>query len=461
MAIFFRPPDSVAADFIPFYWEGVYHLFYLRDWRDAAKHGEGTPWHHIATRDFVTFEDWGEALPRGPIGSQDAWVFTGCVFEHDGTFHIFYTGHNHHLPKVGKANEAVMHATSKDLRAWTKHPGHAFFAPTERGYERDDWRDPFVFRDPRTNEFGMLLAARKTTGPSRYRGSTAFLTSKDLVTWTPREPFWDPGQFYTHECPDLFRLGEWWYLVFSEFSDRFMTRYRMSQSLDGPWLAPANDSFDARAYYAAKTAGDAERRFSFGWLPTRANEKDDGAWQWGGDLVVHEITQRGDGTLTVKPPETVIGAFKRPAASHEALTLDARGRLTIHPLGEMPDECLIEASVTAKPGTSGAGLLLRYNAAEGTGYHVRIEPAMQRLAIDRWPRPGDQPHILERTFAPGNVSPRKPVRLRVIVSGTNVVVYADDTIALSCRMYEHRTGSLALFANDGEAVFENVAVKTR
>jgi hypothetical protein len=29
--IFYRPLDGVAADFIPFYWEGVYHLFYLKD----------------------------------------------------------------------------------------------------------------------------------------------------------------------------------------------------------------------------------------------------------------------------------------------------------------------------------------------------------------------------------------------------------------------------------------------
>ena len=31
------------------------------------------------------------------------------------------------------------------------------------------------------------------------------------------------------------------------------------------------------------------RRFIFGWLATRVGEQDDGAWQWGGNLVVHEI----------------------------------------------------------------------------------------------------------------------------------------------------------------------------
>ena len=62
------------------------------------------------------------------------------------------------------------------------------------------------------------------------------------------------GLYFTHECPDLFRMGEWWYLVFSEFSERCVTRYRMARSLAGPWLAPAEDTFDGRAFYAAKTA---------------------------------------------------------------------------------------------------------------------------------------------------------------------------------------------------------------
>lgn len=32
--VFYRPADGVAADFIPFYWNGEYHLFYLKDYRN-------------------------------------------------------------------------------------------------------------------------------------------------------------------------------------------------------------------------------------------------------------------------------------------------------------------------------------------------------------------------------------------------------------------------------------------
>ena len=62
---FYRPEDAWAADFIPFCQDGVYHLFYLLDWRDREGHGEGTPWYQVSTRDFVRFTEHGQMLARG------------------------------------------------------------------------------------------------------------------------------------------------------------------------------------------------------------------------------------------------------------------------------------------------------------------------------------------------------------------------------------------------------------
>ena len=49
-------------------------------------------------------------------------MFTGCVIERDGVFHIFYTGHNETFRGTDRPDEAIMHATSPDLVHWTKHP---------------------------------------------------------------------------------------------------------------------------------------------------------------------------------------------------------------------------------------------------------------------------------------------------------------------------------------------------
>src|SRR5262249_2042655 len=147
--------------------------------------------------------------------------------------------------------------------------------------------------------------------------------------------------------------------------------YRMSRSLKGPWLAPENDTFDGRAYYAAKTASDGQKRFAFGWLATRDDRKDYTSWNWGGNLAVHEVMQQRDGSLTVKAPESVERAFSKrvPLELRQGLgtcridgdrvTLPARGMFACATAGAMPDRCKIEATVRFEKGTRGCGLMLR------------------------------------------------------------------------------------------------------
>jgi beta-fructofuranosidase len=261
-------------------------------------------------------------------------------------------------------------------------------------------------------------------------------------------------------------MGGWWYLVYSTFSERSVTHYRMSRSLNGPWLAPANDTFDSRAFYAAKTASDGERRFIFGWLPTRVDEKDDGNWQWGGNLVTHEIVQQVDGTLGVRPPETVLSAFTKDSLlsprpilgdwsiSQDQFGSESIGRFSAISLGALPQTCMIEAEITLSSGTVYAGLLLRAGDNLDYYYQLRLEPGNRRVVFDRWPRPGDQPFMLERPIQNG-----QSIRLKVLIDKTCIVAYVNDEVALSCRMYNHRTGDWGLFVTEGYARFNHVGLR--
>ena len=84
-------------------------------------------------------------------------------------------------------------------------------------------------------------------------------------------------------------------------------------------------------------------------------------------------------------------------------------------------------------------------------YQVRWEPAARRLVFDRWPRPGDEPFILERPL-----DDCEQLDLRVLVEGSVVVIYANDEVALTCRMYDHEAGAWGLFVNEGQASFSGV-----
>jgi beta-fructofuranosidase len=315
----------------------------------------------------------------------------------------------------------------------------------------------------------MILAARLKNGPSRRRGCTALCASKDLSKWEVREPFWTPGLYFTHECPDLFRIGHWWYLVYSEFTERFETHYRMSRSLKGPWLAPDNDTFDGRAYYAAKTASDGHRRFAFGWLATRQESKDFRPWNWGGNLVVHELVQEADGTLSVKVPVSIDQAFHESAPcefqpalglckiSPGAVQLAAPSGFACASAGSLPARCKIEARVDFQTSTRGCGLMLRASDDFDSAYYLRLEPARNRLVFDSWPRPGDVPFWVELE-RPTSLEPQQPVDLKVFVDDTVCVVYVANKVAMSTRLYNLKQGAWGCFASEGAAQFSNARI---
>jgi beta-fructofuranosidase len=469
---FYKPENAWAADFIPLYAEGAFQLFYLLDWRDEARHGEGTPWYRVTTNDFVHFQEQGEMLKRGDKTEQDLYVFTGSAIHTKDKYHIFYTGNNQHLADQGKPGQGVMHAVSDDMKTWTKIPEHTFFAPADR-YEKDDWRDPFVFWNDQDKEFNMLVAARHKKGIPRRRGLTAVCSSKDLAKWEVREPFYAPELYYTHECPDLFKMGDWWYLIFSEFTDRVRTRYRMSRSLKGPWIAPARDDFDGHAFYAAKSASDGKSRFLFGWNPTRDGAKDNGGWQWGGNLVVHELHQESNGELAVKIPRSVAQAFTKKLdhtfrsgtgnhqVSNGILSLSAKGTFCAAVAGQLPGLCSIKTAMVFEKGTKEFGIMFRTSEDLEKSYYLRIEPPNNRIVFDMWPRERSEVNQMVELERPLHLSSGTPVRMQVIIEDNKGVIYVNDTIAMNFRAYDLPAGNWGFFASDGQVSFSETEIATR
>lgn len=117
--------------------------------------GEGCPWCLLTTKDFVTYTEHGEVLPRGPEDAQDRWVFTGSCIKVKDEYYIFYTGHNHHLVPQGKPMQKLLLAKSKDLLHWEKDPAFVMEAP--EWLEMHDYRDPYVYFDDKYQEYRMLI----------------------------------------------------------------------------------------------------------------------------------------------------------------------------------------------------------------------------------------------------------------------------------------------------------------
>ena len=457
----------MVGDVIPYYANGGFRIFFLQIWRvpDPPEMG----WYSVGTKDFLHFKEYGPCqIPGG----------TGSVLEAGGLYHMYYC-------VFPEGHQVICHATSTDLLHWQKQPEDDF-GPAPEYYQASDWRDPFVFWNEEEGEYWMLVAARDHSKYNRS-GCVGLCVSHDLKTWQDRPSLYAPDLYTSAlECADLFRMGDWWYLVYSTYTDRFATHYRMSRSSCGPWLAPVEDTFDGRAFYAAKTASDGMRRYVFGWNPTRTENhfnwnppgyagKDYNTWDWGGHLVIHEIVQSTDGTLQVRLPEAVSSAFQQELpvilqpelgawqVENSSVAVSSPYGFACATAGNLPDPCLLSFHFCFKPGTRRLGMILRASEKLDQGYTIQIEPDRNRVVYKSFVFPDEHggkilPYEVELE-RPLTLIPDQDYSVKLVLEGSLCEIYFNNQVAMSTRLYDLSDGKIAFFVVSGEASFENITLK--
>ncbi len=301
---FFPVTDAgYVGDPMPFYDEGKFHIFYLLD--ERAGHTGYHPWALCETENFCEYEDLGAVIPFAEKAEeQDIALGTGSVVRaKDGTYHAFYTGHN----DARSPKEAIMHAESPDMKSWTKLPEDTFYAGKD--FSQDDFRDPYVRYMEEDDCYWMLVTTRKGNG-----GVIVRYSSKDLKTWKEEGIFFenDMDTDSNMECPSLVSFGGKWYLAFSDQWPFRQVHYRMADSPEGPFSKPENEVLDGNGFYAGRLEGDGEKLYAFGWNGTKQGHQDSADYDWAGNLVVHEISQKKNGELV-----PVVNALVQKGAARE------------------------------------------------------------------------------------------------------------------------------------------------
>lgn len=455
--LYYQSPDAVCGDFMPFGEEGTFYLFYLRDPRVGGRSmGKPFGWDLLKTKDFVHYEDLGNAIPHGTDEEQDQYVFSGSVIKALGQYHAFYTGNNMLFPQQGKPGQVQMHATSDDLLHWTK-TDEDLDLMAQPGYDPDDWRDPFLLWDEERQEYRMFLGARKAGPKTQQTGRTVWYTSKDLKTWEFQGDFWAPDLYTMHEMPDVFYMDGWWYHIITEYSHRSKMIYRMSRTMHGPWLAPKDDAFDGRAYYAGRTFAMDGKRYLLGWVPTKVGDSDKGAFQWAGTFVPHQLYQREDGTLGCAMPDTVRAAFVE-GENLEDVTLAAAASRQEKVLREDGGDFFkLELDVSFQEGTSTFGLRFYGNQETGESYQYLFHVGENRVIFEKspnWPWPDEQNIGQER---PIHLEPGKTYHVDLIVDDTIATLYVDG-VALDARAYRKFGTAVSAFATDGTVELKNITL---
>ena len=437
------PEGGYVGDVMPFVTdEGDLELYYLYD---TDVNGQGYhPIYKYSTKDLSGYEDHGMVLNYGLMSDPDPAIGTGSVMQDsDGLYHLFYTGHND-TGNGGNGKECVMHATSTDRENWVKDEEVLFFAP--EGYSKDDFRDPEIFWVDEDQCYWLLIAANDNT----MGGVVLKYTSRDLENWELTGPIFAPLNLYMCECPDLFQIGDYWYLTYSWDC---VTYYAMSDSIDGPFVAPVDNILDGKGmiggngfvFYAAKTAKIGGNTYLCGWIGRAGLSSDSGIYQWAGNVMNHELVQHEDGTLGVKAPEvyesffTVDKPFKAEMAARPAsMTLECD--VTID-----EDGCAGFAFGGSEKDATYTALCLdaRQNLLHYEGYEISDLDTMEPQALTKF------------DFSKGGVH-----HVKLVCENEIVVLYVDDIKALSSRITHSIDGAhIGVFSNGCGASFENITMK--
>lgn len=466
--LFYKPENGFCGDLMPYFIDGEFVFFYLHTSRPSEEFSD-VCWHMVKTKDFVHYYDDVSLGIRGG---------TGSVLKRNAEYNIFYCDNSDFDTSEDK-KQYICQAVTNDFEQIVEINK---FPCDEIYYDKASFRDPHVFYNNEKSEYWMLVSSR-VKGPSNRSGCVGLLTSPDLKKWNIKKPLYSPHiDVGAHECPDIFKMGEFWYLIYSSYTGFYATVYRKSRSVEGPFMIPKRETFDARGFYAGKTVEHDSKRYLVGWCASKEapymrdwnpnySGNDYNVFDWGGNVVVHELRQSADGALNVSLPDSVYKSFKK----HENLRLkklfnncEINGNNLIISTNEfsavlandMPDTCLIECSLTMSEETRRCGIFVRGSQSLDKAYYITLNAQRNMLEFNTYlwqdekgwrVLPSEAEQQMPYVFMAG-----LKYQVKIIISGSICIVYFNNEIALTSRMYDLPAGKFGFFAVGGETNFEEI-----
>ena len=444
----FQPEGHLFGDPIPFYNEGIHHVFYLRGWG----------WQHLASRDLVT---WKQLPATGITGA------TGNIVKKDDLFYAYYSDSNRH---------GVSLATSRDLVKWTDSELNPLLrldrdVPDDIYDTRKSrvWRDPHVFWNPEEKRWWMAVAAmERTDGDYGPAGAVACATSDDLTHWTvERKPMLLDRDCNAGECPDVFPFGGGWAMIY--YPDA--SRIRLADSPRGPWRRPKNDAPSGLYFNAGKTEFDGKRHIWHGYMARLAKDYDSHQPQ-GVMALPRELYLDASGNPAVRLVPEIVAACSKDAtggaggkvfapllkcpvrATADSVVMEAGpGDHALAIWKNAPEDFFLSTDVTMAEGCQ-LTLYFRSNAKVDDSYILRIDALNSEVSFHHWKGWNRMSPMNARAL---EIPKNRSYKLHVMLHGDVFEAFLDDRIAMSSRVQLPK-GALALSARDGCAELKNLKI---
>jgi beta-fructofuranosidase len=497
----YRPPDRILWDTFLLRHQAWFHLFHLRGGKTLG---------HARSRDLLHWDVRPAVDLVGPPGAWNAQgaPWTGCIVRHEDRFLMLVGGPG----PAGIPGYGLL--ASDDLDHWEQLSRDPVLVPQSPHYRRRPsnlhvmhaaWRDPCVVKVDEW--YHAFLCARSPDWSADDTGAlVAHLRSEDLEHWEHLPPIARVGERVQFaEVPDVFRMGDWWYLLFLDHgwggtrinsaarSDMAGTFYVRSPSLEGPYRWPKEPLLigtggDRMGPWAARTITVEGQRWlyfhhagaqpAFG-LPKRVEQTDDG------DLCLSylPLTEPVEDELEVNPAEAVLHTKPRDLGhwneSRGVVAAHAKATGTAVVVADDVPHVRLTCEIKGE-GAARAGVVVRSTGSPGadlfeqdnTGLVVWLDFERGRLVAERrtwvpgsgWGQSvlGQMGHATTHPVAQQvrlKLPARRWLRLRLMLRDRFLEVYLGDRWMLSLDTEDHpQTGRVELTVERGAARFRALSI---
>lgn len=481
-----------------------FHLFHL-----MKRTGESSSMiNHAVSKDLAIWEEKGPIIQRGKPGEWDAGgLNTGITVHHDGKYYLFYGALVDGVQRIGVA-------ISTDLVNWEKYDGSPVLEIDPRWYQAEildasepgvSWRDPCIVQDE-TGLFHAFLCARAKTGVWAAKGAIGHATSKDLLHWDVHPPVYVSDRHGFIEVPDVFRLGDRWFIIFStgqwhttrtadaDYAASGM-RYLIGESMLGPYYEPEESSLLSTGLgvlgaYAGRTISlEGEDHLMRRMVASsrlfyyhNAFRTDFLKFTFKGSWGLPKLLTQNEGVPSLGYyPKAILGL-----TSQDTVSLDAGefsefypgvqgtgiewnksgqglsgycpgGSATVLARHKVADG-IWQVKVSLASGGA-AGILFRYDHESREGLALTIDATRQRVELLRIYKAEFGWTSCIEQYRPLAVDCDRAYMIRVVARDCFVDAYVDDQAMFSLSVEANKQGKTGLYLENARALFGSVSVE--
>ncbi len=424
----------------PVFFGGRYHIFHQYN-PQAAVWGNMN-WAHATSPDLIHWRHEPIAISPTPGGPDRDGVFSGSTVLDHSRPTVIYTGV---APPASEAEatlrdgvhtwretQCLAVAQDDDLRIWKKVAEPVIAAPP-LGLDVTGFRDPFVWREG--NNWMLILGS----GFRGKGGAILLYSSPDLRHWTYLHPLVEgsqSGKTTTNpvdtgdmwECPDFFPLGNKHVLLISTMGK---VRWKVGTYANQGFKPEKEGVVDWGSYYAAKTMLDRDgNRILWGWIPETRPDDELIAAGWAGAMSLPRVLSLNAQNELQTETAAVAGKLRMPGLSfnHNSSAAVRQKIIDMIRIRNLAAEIDLHFQ----------------SAADEFSLSLQPEDGKPFATIACTNKSSTRELRVNSVTAPFPGTHGDPVHLHMFLDGSVLEIFANETTALTARIYEVPTSSLRL-----------------